>query len=54
MNKLCPEGSCQGPQACWLREYLQTPGPQLPHHPNLEPDDVNAARRMQNVQFEMS
>lgn len=43
---ICHEGLCQGPQQCWLREYLRTPGPTPLSHPELEPDDVNAARQM--------
>lgn len=44
--KKCQEGMCQGPEYCWLRQYLEHPAPQLPNHPELETDDVNAARRM--------
>lgn len=46
MTRQCSEGLCKGPQECWLREYLETPGPTPAGHPDLEPDDVNAARTM--------
>lgn len=44
--KMCLEGMCPGPEGCWLRQYLENPAPPLPGHPELETDDVNAARRM--------
>ncbi len=43
MVKKCREGLCPGPPECFLKAYLEKPGPTPPGY---DADDVNAARRM--------